>query len=277
VTPAFLNFVLGQMRVKTNVCSRQRVERGFRLEPRTVPDYNFIWIERGRAVWIIEEKPHELVPGDLVIVPPGVPHRAHSTTRRMTLGSIHVQLTLPGGQDVFEVLVPARMRHVRRNSKLAGYLRASLAEWDREDHAQTMLMLKNWAPLVTLELLRYDAAQGTLKQRDVDPLVAELLDELNHRINHETTLDDLADWSGFSPQHLNRLFRRVLGVTPLQYLARMKMEEAASLLADDRWTVAAIARKLGMDDPYYFSRLFKQHFGRSPSQYRDTAGSKNPS
>ena len=84
-----------------------------------------------------------------------------------------------------------------------------------------------------------------------------------------TTLDWLSERSGFTPQHLNRVFRGLLGVTPLQYLNRMRMERAASLLADGRLTIKAIAREVSFDDPYYFSRQFKQHFGRSPAQYRD--------
>jgi len=277
VTPAFLDFVLRQTRVKTNVCSRPQTENGYLLPSRTVPDYNFIWIERGRVVWVVEEAPRELGVGDLIIVPPGVVHHAHSITRRVTLGSIHVEAMLPGGQPVFELLVPPRVRSVKPASRLGQYLRAALSEWDRDDYAQTMLALASWATLVTLELLRYDAARGTLRQRAIDPLIAEMLDELNRRLDKPTNLDDLAQWSGFSAQHLNRVFRRELGITPLQYLAKMRMERAATILVDGRWTVRAVAAKCGFDDPYYFSRLFKQHFGRSPAEYRRAAGSENPS
>ena len=38
-----------------------------------------------------------------------------------------------------------------------------------------------------------------------------------------------------------------------------------------------IAAAVSMDDPYYFSRVFHEHFGISPTQYRQTAGSENPS
>jgi AraC-like DNA-binding protein len=55
------------------------------------------------------------------------------------------------------------------------------------------------------------------------------------------------------------------------------MERAASLLAEGRLSVAGIAQRVGLEDPYYFSRLFKQHFGRSPSDYRQAAGSNSPS
>jgi quercetin dioxygenase-like cupin family protein len=101
VTSAFLNFVLQRTRVKTNVCSRQKTEQGYKLQRRTVPDYNFIWIDRGRAVWVVEETPHELSVGDLIIVPPGVEHYAYSTTRRMTMSSPRCRVASPYSSCLF--------------------------------------------------------------------------------------------------------------------------------------------------------------------------------
>jgi len=274
---AFLKFVLSRARVTTQICSRQKHEAGYTLIPRTIPDYNFIFVRRGRVVWVVDEEEHPLGPGDLIVVPPGVMHRAYSRTRQVTLGSIHVNVTLPGGQDVFEMLVPARTRDVKKGSRLDRYLDAVMTEWDRPDSADALLAMPAWGRLVTLELLRHDAALGLLKQRAIDPLVAELLDELARRVSQVTTLDELAEWAGFTAQHLNRTFRRELGVTPLQHLTRLRMEQAAAQLADGKLTVKAIAASVGLDDPYYFSRLFRQHFGRSPAQYRAAAGSNSPS
>jgi len=83
--------------------------------------------------------------------------------------------------------------------------------------------------------------------------------------------------AGYTPQHLNRTFTRALGVTPLRQLTRLAEEHAASLLAEGTLTVKAVAAAVGIDDPYYFSRVFRQHFGRSPAQYRTAAGSNSPS
>lgn len=264
------------MRVTTQVCSRQRSENGYTLLLRTVPDYNYIFVTRGRVVWVVDGIEHMLNPGDLIVVPPGVPHRAYSCTKRVTLGSIHVLATLPGGQDVFEILVPPRCRSVTANSRLGRYLRMALTEWDRDDH-DAYLTMPAWGRLVTLELLRHDAAAGLLKQREMDPLIAELLDELWRRIDRVTTLAELAAWSGFTPQHLNRIFHRVLGVTPLQHLTRLRMDRAAALMKEGVLTVKAVAAAVGIDDPYYFSRVFSEFFGVSPTQYREAAGSNNPS
>lgn len=273
---AFLQFVLSRARVTTQVCSFQQGKTGYTLPPRTVPDYNFIFCLHGRLVWVVDGVEYPLKPGDLVLVPPGVQHHAYSSTKRFTLGSIHVTITLPGGQDVYEMLVPPRHRRVSPRSRLERYLAMAAGEWSRGDSAATILTMPAWGRLVALELLRHDAARGLLAQRPADPLLAEMLDELSRRIAQPTSLADLAARSGYTPQHLNRTFRRELGVTPLQHLARLRMEHAAALLAEGRLTVKAIAAAVACDDPYYFSRTFRQHFGRSPMQYRVAAGSNSP-
>ena len=275
-----VDFVLRHAKIITHLCSLQQHENGYKLERRTVPDYNLIYCTRGRPMWVIHEQPYPLEMGRLVIVPPGVPHHAFCKTRRVTIGSVHVEVTLPGGQDVFTLLIPPRLQTVAQGSRLDRYLRGAMDEFDRPGQDELRQMLSGWVRLIVLELIRQNAADGLIEVRDADPLVVELLDELNRRVAEPVTLNELAEWSGFSAQHLNRLFRRALGVTPLQHLARMRMERAAELLAEGRMTVRGLAQRVGYDDPYYFSRAFKQHFGQSPAYYipsRHRQGSDSPS
>ncbi len=274
---AFVEFVIHHLQVKTNVCTRQHSDSGYRLEPRTVTDHNLIFVTRGRVVWVMDGREVPLGRGDLLLVPPAFPHRAHSLTAGVSLYSIHVEASLPGGQDVFSLLNPPQVRAVERGRRLDAYLRGAAMEWRRADQTLLRLMLSHWSRLIVPEMLLEDARRGMLRPRPIDPIVAEMLEQLPRHISHPTALSDLARQAGYTPQHLNRLFRRALGITPLQHLGRMRMERAASLLAEGRWTVAAVARQVGFDDPYYFSRLFKQHFGRGPSRYREAAGSNSPS
>jgi AraC-like DNA-binding protein len=78
----------------------------------------------------------------------------------------------------------------------------------------------------------------------------------------------LASEAGVSTSHLNYLFNRQFGVSPLAYFLRLKTEHAKILLANGQLTVKEIAASLGYDDPYFFSRQFKSLTGSSPSRYR---------
>lgn len=270
---SLVDYALRHVRVKTNVCSRQKWETGYALEPRAVPDYNLIYCTRGRPVWVIGGVEHPLSPGRLVIVPPKVRHHAYCRTRRVTIGSIHVEATLPSGADVFALLRPPIDHAFTAGSRLDTYLRAALDEYDRPAQRDTMLMLPSFARLVVIELLRQARERGTLDPRPIDPVVARVLEELPSHVGRPVMLDELASRAGYTPQHLNRLFKRTLGITPLRYLTRLRMDRAAELLSEGRLSVEGVAAELGYDDPFYFSRVFRSHFGRSPAQHRDAAGS----
>ena len=264
------------MTVSTHVCSFQKHDHGYTLPRRTVPDYNYIFVTRGTVVWVVEGQEFPLGAGDLVIVPPEIEHHAYSLKRRITLISIHVTATLPGGQDAFALLCPPRFQHVPSRSPLDRYLRGAEAEY-RRPASEAVHMQQFWAQLVTHEIFRSNAKLGLLRYRSADPLIAGMLEDLERRIAEPVTLEALAERSGFSAQHLNRTFQRVLGVTPLKYLARLRLQRAAELLRDGRLTVAAVGARVGFDDPYYFSRQFSAHFEMSPSEYAARARSESPS
>ena len=130
------------------------------------------------------------------------------------------------------------------------------------------LLTPGWGRILGFELLWHDAREKRLTCRTIEPLITQILQKLQSSLSQDITLGDLAHWSGYTPQHLNRVFRKVLGVTPLQHLTRMRLEKAAELLSDQQLTLAAIAREVGFEDVYYFSRLFKQHYRQSPTHYR---------
>ena len=84
------------------------------------------------------------------------------------------------------------------------------------------------------------------------------------------TAGDLIRLTGVESAHLCRLFKRFEGTSPHRYLMRRKMLVAASGLMREGWLVKEAAHRVGMDDPYHFSRLFKQVHGVAPLQFRNS-------
>ncbi len=88
-------------------------------------------------------------------------------------------------------------------------------------------------------------------------------------------LDEEMQKMPFHYDYLRKLFKKEMGVTPLEYMTRMRMKKAESLLlsmgAQD-YSVAEVAGLCGYEDPLYFSRVFKKTFGVSPSIYASNAG-----
>jgi AraC-like DNA-binding protein len=88
-------------------------------------------------------------------------------------------------------------------------------------------------------------------------------------------LDATAKQAGISPFHFLRLFARVLGVTPHQYLVRSRLRQAARLLADHDIAITDIAYDVGFGDLSNFVRTFHRAAGVSPTAFRDAAQGKS--
>ncbi len=85
------------------------------------------------------------------------------------------------------------------------------------------------------------------------------------------TLEDVAAFAGFSPYHFLRLFRRVTGVTPHQYLVQCRLRRAARLLAEPGQSITDVAYDVGFGDLSNFVRSFRRAAGLSPRAFRNAS------
>ncbi len=76
-----------------------------------------------------------------------------------------------------------------------------------------------------------------------------------------------AAWVGVSQSHLRALFEKWVGESPQQFHSRCRIEEAKRLLDEQRISITQTAHQVGYHDVRYFSRVFKQNTGMTPSQY----------
>jgi len=86
------------------------------------------------------------------------------------------------------------------------------------------------------------------------------------------SLDEICRTLHVDPSNLSRLFRRFQGGSPYQYLLRCRMNRAAHEFMSPSARVKEVAARLGYDDPYHFSRLFKAVHGIPPAAFRSLYG-----
>ena len=89
------------------------------------------------------------------------------------------------------------------------------------------------------------------------------------RYNYSRKIDicDIAANIGVSRSHLYRIFVKHLSMSPNEYLARFRINEACALLRSSSLSIGEIANSVGFDDQLYFSRVFKKYKGVAPSRY----------
>lgn len=82
------------------------------------------------------------------------------------------------------------------------------------------------------------------------------------------TLEEVAQQIHISPFYLSHLFKEELDITFIEYLTRVRIEEARRLLTQTNSSVQDIALQVGYEDPSYFSKVFKKLTGITPNRYR---------
>lgn len=85
--------------------------------------------------------------------------------------------------------------------------------------------------------------------------------------NAQFTIDEFASMMGLGRTVFYRKVRGVTGYSPNEYIRIIRMKKAAELLLENRYTVAEVSYSVGISDPFYFSKCFKQQFGVAPSVY----------
>lgn len=101
-----------------------------------------------------------------------------------------------------------------------------------------------------------------------DPRVAKALNVIHQSFHQKLRLSAVARQCGMSPEHLCRVFRASVGMTPWQYLLRLRLETARQILMRTNWRVREVARHVGFGDLRHFQRVFRRAYGVPPDTYR---------
>ena len=119
-----------------------------------------------------------------------------------------------------------------------------------------------------LLLGRSAVSAGITRKRPQYSRVDELVDEITEHSARKWTRTEMAKMAGMSLSTLTRHFRERTGVSPLEYLIRVRLKKASVLLQNPELGLAEIADMAGFTDSNYFCRLFRKYFGISPGKYR---------
>ena len=102
----------------------------------------------------------------------------------------------------------------------------------------------------------------------MDPRVRQTVDLLSEDLNRNFDFKALAGFVNLSPSRLRHLFKEETGLTPAQYLKRLRLERARELLEGSFLRIKEVMPRVGVSDESHFVRDFKKAHGLPPIKYR---------
>ena len=235
-------------------CSKEWV-----LHPEQMDFYSMLFIEEGNASYIIDEKKYEPQKGDILFIKPGSHRRA--TTKGMTC--IGIDFTLKSGTPIdLPNLIPwgsFEDFHI--------HFQDLKFEWLQQ---KSGFELKSVACLMLiLHKMIYEQKQNA-KNPHVQLMKKFIME--NHK--QDLSVAIIAKEVNLSPVYCGALFKKVENCTISEFLTRVRINKATTLLETGEYSISDTAEECGFVDVYYFSNTFKKIMGVPPSKYKNTRNIK---
>jgi AraC-like DNA-binding protein len=108
---------------------------------------------------------------------------------------------------------------------------------------------------------------GDEKMKEQIMAVQNMQEYIESKLEEEITMADLANASFFSPWHSYRLFRQYTGLSPAEYIRRLRLSKSAMRLKKENCRVTDVAYDLGFNSVDGYQRAFRKEFGTNPGEY----------
>lgn len=251
--------------------------------PGTFPYHQHDFIEistmlSGYSDYNIEGRHTRITAGQVLVFNPGVHHQEtqppHSQSLQLHIGLRRV--ALPGMAPEH---LPFAEQIVTLGDQQAAYLACAkriVAEENKPRQFGHDVLVQALVVELLCLLMRALPANAVAADPVVVPqtagttaaqqaLVSAAVYAIESRYDTDLTLSSLAASLHVSAAHLSRTFKAVRGETVTTFLTRTRLNKANQMLHDTDRPVHEVAHAVGYQDPFYFSRLFKRHFGAAPS------------
>ena len=245
----------------------------------------------GSAVYETDFSTSRITAGDVLVMPAGGSHRFHSEVdiEQFNLLFQFEKLPVPGkditmhpGYSSLFRLNPEYCRKQKyyprfriRDAASLQYIRLLLtAASTAQEQKKTGYALSVYgAFLQIIPILLENYSSCVLRQNaHIPELLADCLDHIQQNFRKELPTALLAEKAKMAPASFVRHFHAATGMTPLEYIIKLRLEEAAILLQDPDLSIAEAALQSGFNDSNYFSRLFRKKNNISPRGYRKMLG-----
>lgn len=258
-----------------------RTQSASRITWHTHEGYEILFLLEGATSYEFADGRTVALPGGhFLLVPPGVRHRGVHDVRqpallcglmfdtRRTSHLSHAPFTRRELQSMNRLFAASAVQAYRMKPELRRLIRLVMQTLaDRDPHDE----LASAGFRLTVCSMILEVAGQLADPRSLGPnrAVEAAISLMNERLGETISMDEIAEAAHCSRARMFEIFKETTGMTPNDYLQRLRVERAkASLVAGDE-PVTAIALANGFTSSQYFSSVFRKYMGFTPSEYRE--------
>jgi AraC-like DNA-binding protein len=226
------------------------------------PYWRWYWVDQPGATIRVGEKRFELVPDQVVLIPPNT---HFSASNRSVIGFLYIHFLVeatyaPAAPDLLTFpLAAGQVQFIRRFAE----------QFKNLEHEAVSPLFSLPLALVSLALSQTKRERWSDSLQDARALRA--IKDIESNYPRAVPNERLCRLAGMNMNAFIRMFKRVTGQTPRQYLQSLRLKEAASLLHHSELSIEEIAEKTGFNDRQHLNLMFGKSFHITPAQFRKNA------
>lgn len=237
------------------------------------------FVTSGSVDYLIEGEKYTLKKGQVIVSNPGVYHKelfdSNTNCRELHIGLTNLSLF----SNIKKNFIDVGSKNIITISKYKDEILKNCFEIieEQKNHTQTSpFMLKSLVMKLLILLHRelnedianLNSKEFSFKSREKKSLVESISKYLNENYTDDISLYTLSKNMYLSPVYISKIFKEITGDSPINYLILIRLSKAKELLEDSKLSIKTIAKMVGYNDPYYFSKLYKKYYGISPNKVR---------
>ena len=232
-----------------------------------IPNNKFYFVVDGEIEITTEEGHTTVTAGELMLIPAGCKHSYSLTDKGYAqLFWFHFDLFL-NERNFFDIYsVPLKIK-VTNKKHVISLFNAVYKHADNHLPLGKIALANSINALVSYYLTHSHYKENKMKKNEMDFVI----NYIKQNYNESFTIEKLAQIANFAPTYFVRKFKEYTGYSPIYYTNIVKLEETKYLLEQTSDPINVIMEKVGFYDSAHFSKLFKKHYGFSPTKYRETA------
>ena len=249
-------------------------ENGFALYPHIHREFEFFVMTKGKGTVYIENEKFEIKAGDGLFINSEELHIGIKTNSEPAEFFAVVFAPEVFGSLAIDFIVQKYVEPViKRKVSVPKKLDSNIIELLNKVHEQPgelkikSLLFDIWDQC----LAKSEKSPEMAKSKVLDEMKA-VMEYMRNNYHKVISLDDMAAYINISKGYLCREFKKVVHLTPFEYLVRVRVDKSCDMLRNTLLPIGEISEQCGFNSFSYFTKIFREKVGCSPREYRNRAG-----